>query len=51
MEELFVAPLHWMFVFFGWFTLATFGVSLQMMGRIKELLAGYEDVVGLEPAE
>ena len=26
MEELFVAPLHWGFVFFGWFSLAVFGV-------------------------
>jgi methane/ammonia monooxygenase subunit C len=51
MEELFVAPLHWMFVFFGWFALAVFGVSLQILGRVKELCTGYEDVVGLEPAE
>ena len=51
MEELFVAPLHWMFVFFGWMALAVFGVTLQILGRIKELCAGYEDVVGLEPAE
>jgi methane/ammonia monooxygenase subunit C len=53
MEELFVAPLHWMFVFFGWFSLAVFGVSLQILGRVKELCAGYEDVLGVEatPAE
>jgi methane/ammonia monooxygenase subunit C len=51
MEELFVAPLHWMFVFFGWFTLAIFGVSLQILGRIGELLKGYEDVIGLEPTK
>jgi len=51
MEELFVAPLHWMFVFFGWFSLAVFGVSLQILGRVGELCKGYEDVVGLEPAE
>jgi methane/ammonia monooxygenase subunit C len=50
MEELFVAPLHWMFVFFGWFSLATFGVSLQVFGRLKELCAGYEDVLGVEPS-
>jgi len=43
MEELFVAPLHWMFVFFGWFALAIFGVVLVAFGRIKELYAGYED--------
>jgi methane/ammonia monooxygenase subunit C len=40
-----------MFVFFGWFTLAIFGVSLQVLGRIGELIKGYEDLVGLEPAE
>jgi methane/ammonia monooxygenase subunit C len=40
-----------MFVFFGWFMLSVFGVSLQILGRIKELLVGYEDLVGLEPAE
>nr|WP_084143982.1 methane monooxygenase/ammonia monooxygenase subunit C [Methylocapsa acidiphila] len=42
MEELFVAPLHWTFVFFGWFALALFGVSLQILGRIRELLADDE---------
>ena len=51
MEELFVAPLHWGFVFFGWMALAVFGVTLQILGRIKELCVGYEDVVGLAPAE
>jgi methane/ammonia monooxygenase subunit C len=51
MEELFVAPLHWMFVFFGWFSLATFGVELLIIGRIAELCKGYEDVLGLEPAK
>src|SRR5919197_130548 len=50
MEELFVAPLHWMFVFFGWFSLAVFGVALQILGRVKELCAGYEDLLGVEPA-
>lgn len=39
MEELFVAPLHWTFVFFGWFSLAVFGVSLQILTRIQELCA------------
>jgi methane/ammonia monooxygenase subunit C len=48
MEELFVAPLHWMFVFFGWFALAVFGVSLQILGRVGELYKGYEDLCGLE---
>ncbi len=51
MEELFVAPLHWGFVFFGWFSLAAFGVTLLILGRLKELCAGYEDVLGLERAE
>jgi methane/ammonia monooxygenase subunit C len=51
MEELFVAPLHWMFVFFGWFSLAVFGVALQILGRVGELCKGYEDLLGVEPAE
>jgi methane/ammonia monooxygenase subunit C len=37
MEELFVAPLHWMFVFFGWFSLAVFGVALQILAVSKNL--------------
>jgi methane/ammonia monooxygenase subunit C len=40
-----------MFVFFGWFSLAVFGVVLQIHGRVMELAAGHEDLVGLEPAE
>jgi methane/ammonia monooxygenase subunit C len=40
-----------MFVFFGWFSLAVFGVALQILGRVGELAKGYEDLVGLEPAE
>jgi methane/ammonia monooxygenase subunit C len=51
MEELFVAPLHWMFVFFGWFSLAVYGVALQIIGRVQELAHGYEDLLGVEPAE
>lgn len=42
MEELFVAPLHYGFVFFGWMALAVFGVSLQILQRLRELYAGYE---------
>ncbi|EDZ68295.1 hypothetical protein NOC27_1622, partial [Nitrosococcus oceani AFC27] len=38
MEELFVAPLHWGFVFFAWFILAVFGVFLQVQPRMKELI-------------
>jgi methane/ammonia monooxygenase subunit C len=51
MEELFVAPLHWMFVFFGWFALAVFGVTLQILGRMAELYKGQEDLCGLEPTQ
>jgi methane/ammonia monooxygenase subunit C len=40
-----------MFVFFGWFSLAVFGVSLQLLGRVGELCKGHEDLVGLEAAE
>ena len=42
MEELFVAPLHYGFVFFGWMALAVFGVTLQILQRLKELYVGYE---------
>ncbi|BAW80892.1 methane monooxygenase/ammonia monooxygenase subunit C [Candidatus Nitrosoglobus terrae] len=38
MEELFVAPLHWGFVFFAWFILAMFGVFMQVQPRIRELI-------------
>ncbi|GEO42668.1 hypothetical protein SAE02_68160 [Skermanella aerolata] len=41
MEELFVAPLHWGFVFFGWMALAVFGVTLQILDRVRELAVGY----------
>ncbi len=51
MEELAVAPLHWGFVFFGWASLAAFGVSLLIIGRILELCSGYEDVLGITPSE
>ncbi|CAN2534706.1 MAG TPA: bacterial ammonia monooxygenase, subunit AmoC [Methylosinus sp.] len=48
MEELFVAPLHWGFVFFGWMALGVFGVVLQLLMRIKALLGedGVEAVIG-----
>jgi methane/ammonia monooxygenase subunit C len=48
MEELFVAPLHWMFVFFGWFSLAVFGVTLQILGRFTELCANEENLFATE---
>jgi methane/ammonia monooxygenase subunit C len=38
MEELFVAPLHWGFVFFGWMALGVFGVVLQILGRVHSLV-------------
>ena len=37
-EELFVAPLHWGFVFFGWMALGVFGVVLQILGRVHAIL-------------
>ncbi|HEY8124210.1 MAG TPA: bacterial ammonia monooxygenase, subunit AmoC [Methylocystis sp.] len=42
MEELFTAPLHWGFVFFGWFALAVFGVARQVLDRVIELSKEYE---------
>ncbi|ATQ66668.1 MULTISPECIES: bacterial ammonia monooxygenase, subunit AmoC [Methylosinus] len=38
MEELFVAPLHWGFVFFGWMALGVFGVVLQILMGVKRLI-------------
>jgi methane/ammonia monooxygenase subunit C len=38
MEELFVAPLHWGFVAFGWGALAIMGVWLQACPRVYELI-------------
>ncbi|MGD9656772.1 MAG: methane monooxygenase/ammonia monooxygenase subunit C [Methylocystis sp.] len=38
MDEGFAGPLHWGFVFFGWMSLATFGVVLLILGRMRELL-------------
>ena len=38
MDEGFAGPLHWGFVFFGWMSLAIFGVALQILGRIRALL-------------
>ena len=48
-EEMFVAPFDWPLVFFGWFTLGVFGVTLLIHGRLQELSAGYEEVVGITP--
>ncbi|BCX89333.1 methane/ammonia monooxygenase subunit C [Methylomarinovum tepidoasis] len=38
MEELFVAPLHYGFVFFGWFALGILGVWLQTLASILNLI-------------
>ena len=38
MDEGFAGPLHWGFVFFGWMSLAVFGVVLLILGRLRELL-------------
>ncbi len=38
MEELFVAPLHWGFVMFGWGALAILGTWLQICPRVVELI-------------
>jgi methane/ammonia monooxygenase subunit C len=38
MDEGFAGPLHWGFVFFGWMSLAIFGVVLLILGRLHELL-------------
>jgi methane/ammonia monooxygenase subunit C len=50
-EELFAAPHHWGFVFFSWFTLAIFGVTRLIHGRLMELYSGYEDLAGISPEE
>jgi methane/ammonia monooxygenase subunit C len=38
MEELFVAPLHYGFVFFGWMALAILGVWLQVCASFGKLI-------------
>ncbi len=38
MEELFVAPLHYGFVFFGWFALGILGLLLQQFASCASLL-------------
>lgn len=43
-EDLFVAPFNWPRVFFGWFSLGIFGVSLLIIERLQELAAGYDDL-------
>ncbi len=48
MEEGFASPVHWGFVFFAWMTLGSFGVVLQILGRIRELIGkeGSDAVLG-----
>lgn len=38
MEELFVAPLHYGFVFFGWFALSILGLLLQVFASFANLI-------------
>jgi methane/ammonia monooxygenase subunit C len=40
MEEFFAAPLHWGFVVLGWTALGFFGVFLQAVPRMLELIRG-----------
>ena len=40
MEEVFVAPLHYGFVVFGWFALAAAGVLIQVFSSISFLIEG-----------
>jgi methane/ammonia monooxygenase subunit C len=37
MDEGFAGPLHWGFVVFGWMALGAFGVSLQILARLRDL--------------
>ncbi|MGH8652862.1 MAG: bacterial ammonia monooxygenase, subunit AmoC [Gammaproteobacteria bacterium] len=47
MEELFVAPLHYGFVFFGWMALAVSGVLLQVFTRLHQII-GNDVKAGLQ---
>jgi methane/ammonia monooxygenase subunit C len=38
MKVLFVARLHWGFVFFGWMALGVFGAVLQLLLNVHRLL-------------
>ncbi len=38
LDEGFASPLHWGFAFFGWMALGSFGVTLQILARLRELL-------------
>ena len=49
MEELFVAPLHYGFVFFGWFALGVGGVVYQLMGRWNEMMKEDLKAISIAP--
>lgn len=51
LEELFVAPFNWPLVFFGWFSLGIFGVSLQIFTRLQEFCSGHEELFGIGTSE
>ncbi|ARN80762.1 methane monooxygenase/ammonia monooxygenase subunit C [Methylocystis bryophila] len=38
LDEIFASPLHWGFAFFGWMALGCFGVALQILSRMRELM-------------
>src|SRR5208283_1205431 len=38
LDEGFASPLHWGFAFFGWMALGCFGVVLQILARVRELM-------------
>ena len=38
LDEGFASPLHWGFAFFGWMALGCFGVTLQILSRMRELM-------------
>ena len=38
LDEGFASPLHWGFAFFGWMALGCFGVTLQILLRMRELM-------------
>lgn len=48
MEEIFVAPLHWGFVVFGWFALAVLGVLLQSFASVLYLIGPWLESKDLE---
>lgn len=50
-EDLFVAPFNWPIVFFGWFSLGIFGVTLLILGRLQELCFDGDGLLLTAPAE